>query len=193
MLNEEPIPGSVHDLRKRWKPHKPKLTAIQDDHPTVVRFHRCTTWLQRVERIAEGEDQDVALTCQWIAFNTLYGQWDDRAREPKPDRQSWRSFIDKVLSLDEGGHLEGVLTDHKRLVMSILDDNYLGGYFWKDPSPARAKQTTRDRRDAMTWYLGKRWAMVLEALLERVYLLRCQLVHGAASHASRLNRPSLWR
>lgn len=193
MSEDAIVPGSVHDLRRRWKPHKTRLSDGTDGHPTFIRFHRATTWLQRVEQIEPGEDQDVALTCQWIAFNALYGQWDERAREPKPDRQNWRAFMDHVLVLDESGRLESVLTEHKRLVMSILDDSYLGGYFWKLPSAAKAKQTTRDKRQAATWYIQKRWALVLEALLERVYLLRCQLVHGAASHASRLNRASLRR
>jgi len=187
------LPGSVHDLRRRWKPHKTRLSDGTDGHPTVIRFHRATTWLQRVEEIEPGEDQDVALTCQWIAFNALYGQWDERAREPKSDRQCWRAFMDRVLAIDKDGHMASVLTEHKRLVMSILDDNYLGDYFWKLPSAARAKQTTRDKRQASTWYIAKRWALVLEALLERVYLLRCQLVHGAASHGSQLNRTSLRR
>jgi hypothetical protein len=191
MSDEAIVPGSVHDLRRRWKPNKTRLSAGTDGHPTVIRFHRATTWLQRVEQIEPGEDQDVALTCQWIAFNALYGQWDERAREPKPDRQSWRTFMDRVLALDEGKHLEAVLTEHKRLVMSILDDSYLGDYFWKDPSTAKAMQTTRDKRQAATWYLEKRWPLVLEALLERVYFLRCQVVHGASSHGSRLNRTSL--
>ena len=101
--------------------------------------------------------------------------------------------MDRVLALDKGGHRVSVLTKHKKLVMSILDDNYLGDYFWKDPSAERAKQTTRDKRQAKTWYLEKRWALVLEALLERICLLRCQLVHGASSYASRMNRRSLRR
>jgi hypothetical protein len=193
MSEDLPKPGSVHDLRRRWKPIKQRITADRGDHPIVIRFHRACTWLQRVEQIESGEDQDVALTCQWIAFNALYGQWDERAREPKPDRQSWRTFMDQVLAIDKGGHLESMLTEHKRLVMSILDDSYLGGYFWKDPSVARAKQTTREKRQAATWYIEKRWALVIESLLERIYLLRCQLVHGASSHGSRLNRDSLRR
>jgi len=187
------VPGSVHDLRRRWKPHKARLSDGTDGHPTVIRFHRATTWLQRVEQIEDGQDHDVALTCQWIAFNALYGQWDERAREPKPDRQSWRAFMDRILALDKGGQLVSVLTEHKKLVMSILDDNYLGDYFWKYPLAEKAKQTTRDKRQAATWYIEKRWALVLEALLERIYLLRCQLVHGASSYASRMNRTSLRR
>jgi hypothetical protein len=35
--------------------------------------------------------------------------------------------------------------------------------------------------------------MLLDQILERVYLMRCQLVHGAATHGGKLNRTSLKR
>ena len=35
--------------------------------------------------------------------------------------------------------------------------------------------------------------MILDRLIERIYLLRCQLVHGAATYNSQLNRTSLNR
>ena len=193
MTEDQPTPGSVHDLRKRWKPIKQRLTADRDQHPTVIRFHRACTWLQRVEAVSPDEDQDIALVCQWIAFNALYGQWDEQKLDPKSDRRSWRDFMDKVLALDSSRFLEGVLTEHKRLVMSILDDSYLRDYFWNDPSVSKANQTTPEKRKAATWYIEKRWVLILEALFERVYFLRCQMVHGAATYGSNLNRKSLQR
>ena len=42
-------------------------------------------------------------------------------------------------------------------------------------------------------YLEKRWTMVLDRLIERVYLMRCQLIHGAATYGGKLNRTSLGR
>ena len=35
--------------------------------------------------------------------------------------------------------------------------------------------------------------MILDELLARVYLMRCQLVHGAATYGGKLNRTSLKR
>ena len=135
----------------------------------------------------------MALTCQWIAFNALYGQWDERTREPRPDRECWRSFLERMIALDADAQIESLLTEHKKLVMSILDDSYLGDYFWKDPSQKRANQTTKDRRQASMWYVEKRWGLILDHLVDRIYLLRCQLMHGAATHGSKLNRTSLRR
>lgn len=185
---------TVHELRRRWKPTKQRLAVEQSNHPTNVRFHRACSWLQRVEDIDNGEeDLDVALTCQWIAFNALYGQWDERAHEPHADRECWRKFLDRILTLDHDAQIASVLVEHKKLVMAILDDNYLGDYFWRDPSVQRAHQTSRDRRQASMWYVEERWPMILEHLLDRIYFIRCQLLHGAATFGSRLNRTSLRR
>jgi hypothetical protein len=31
---------TIRQLRRRWKPHKERLTAEQPGHPTTIRFHR---------------------------------------------------------------------------------------------------------------------------------------------------------
>ncbi|MEX2215959.1 MAG: hypothetical protein WD768_17740 [Phycisphaeraceae bacterium] len=184
---------NVHELRRLWKPIKDRLAAQRDGHPTNIRFHRVCSWLQRVELIEGDQDLDVALTCRWIAFNAMYGQWNEQAQEPGPDRECWRRFMDRILKLDSGQQIESVLIEHKKLVIAIMDDNFLGSYFWRDPTKERAFQTSKDRRQAASWYIERRWALILEALLDRIYFMRCQLIHGAATFGSKLNRTSLRR
>jgi len=182
---------TVHDLRRRWKPHKDRLAALEGEQPTSIRFHRACSWMARVEQMPDGLDHDLGLVGLWIAFNSLYGQWDCQRREPKPDRESWRGFIDRILKLDGSGHVAGALQEHKRLVMSLLDDEYLSGFFWQEPSDIRAKQSRKAAYNAQTWYIENRWTMVLDEILARIYVMRCQLVHGAATYGGKLNRTSL--
>jgi len=184
---------TVRSLRRRWKPHKQRLNAEGGEQPTSIRFHRACSWIDRVEKNAEGEDHDVDLISLWISFNSLYGQWDEERREPKPDRECWRTFVDTLLRLDESGHVADALTEHKRLVMTLLDDEYLSSFFWQEPCAKRAGQSRKAKHNAQSWYIEKRWVMVLDQLLDRIYLMRCQLVHGAATHGGRLNRTSLKR
>ena len=77
--------------------------------------------------------------------------------------------------------------------MSLLEDEHLSSFFWQDPSDKRAIKSKKAKYDARTWYIEKRWTMVLDRLLERIYLMRCQLVHGAATYGGKLNRTSLRR
>jgi hypothetical protein len=183
---------TVRDLRRRWKPHKDRLNVLLDQHPTNIRFHRACSWIQQAELI-EPEKSDLVLMCQWVAFNALYGQWNSQAREPEADRQGWRTFLHRIAALDKTGYIKATLVEHRKLVLAIVDDAYLASFFWRDPSVSLAVRTTRDRHHAPTWYLEQKWTMILEAVLERVYLLRCQLMHGAATFASARNRKSLSR
>jgi hypothetical protein len=133
----------------------------------------------------------VALLSQWIAFNSLYGQWDGEALEPVTDNVCWRHFVDRMLSLDEGNHVIDALMENKPLVMTIFDDEYLSRYFWQEPTEERANRSKKTKFDARTWYLQGNWTLILDRLIERIYLLRSQLVHGAATYNGRLNRTSI--
>jgi hypothetical protein len=143
----------------------------------------------------EGLDQvrhgDQVLLHQWIAFNSLYGQWDHIGREPSPDRQSWQAFLQRIYHLDQAQHLVGMLQDHKPLVLCIIEDEYLTQFFWREPTVETAGKARARRFRVQSWYVEGRWSDVLIELIDHVYLLRCQLAHGAASYGSRLNRDSV--
>ena len=47
--------------------------------------------------------------------------------------------------------------------------------------------------DARTWYQQKQFSPILERVLQRLYFLRCQLVHGAATYGGALNRTAVKR
>ena len=185
---------TVRALRRRWKPHKERLSGgSQQQQDTAIRFHRACSWLGLVQKNDDAESDDLALVSLWIAFNALYGQWDPARREPRPDRECWRSFVDTIVDLDATGHVASMLTANKRLVLSLLDDEFLSGFFWQEPTKKRATQARKAKHKAHTWYLEERWVKILDELLERIYLMRCQLVHGAATYGGKLNRTSLRR
>jgi len=182
---------TVRDLRRQWKPHKERLTQQHREHPTTVRFHRACSWLQRAEKLTGPDDLDLAMVNQWIAFNALYGQWDQAALEPVADVACWRQFLTRMLELDTSNFIARTLQENKRLVMAIFEDAYLSRHFWKEPTTKRASQAKKVKFDSQTWFLQGNWTLILDRILERIYLLRCQLVHGAATYGSSLNRTSL--
>lgn len=182
---------TVRDLRRRWKPHKERLVGLQSDHPTAVRFHRACSWLSQAETLDGERQADLILIQQWIALNALYGQWNDDAREPAADRCRWKAFLSEMLAIDGTGHVQAVLVEHKRLVLAILGNAYLNRYFWAEPTEQSKGRCARGERQAHSWYVEKRWLAIAEQVLERVYLLRCQLIHGAATCGSQLNREAL--
>lgn len=184
---------TVHELRRVWKPQKERLNAEHAQHPTNIRFHRACSWLQRVEDAEEHEALDLLLLSLWTSFNALYGQWDGERQEPVSDVDCWQHFLDRMLVLDRDGLIQDKLEEHKKLVMVLFDDEYLSRFFWQEPTDQRAKRVRRTRHEAQAWYVEKNWTMVLQRLFERIYLLRCQLVHGAATYDSSFNRTAIRR
>lgn len=178
---------SVRRLRRDWKPHKERLS----NHPTAIRFHRVCSWLDQAQRLPIESNRDLALIYLWIAFNALYSRWDEERREPQADRVSMNAFVTRTLNLDANGSLENLLCEHRPLVMQILDDEHLVHYYWKEPDETAARRARRARHQAPGWYYEGRWAMLLTCVLERIYLLRCQIMHGAATMGSSLNRDVL--
>ena len=180
---------TVRDLRCRWKPSKERLAG----HPTAIRFHRACSWLDRTEKLDQDADSDLVLINQWIALNALYGQWNKLRNEPVEDREGWTTFFARLLRLDQSGHLSGVLTEHKPLVLSLLEDEYLANFFWKQPTEQNKQSARNQKKKALGWYVERNWTIPLDRLVERIYLLRCQLIHGAATCGGKLNRAALRR
>lgn len=183
----------VRDLRRRWKPHKQALQYEPAAEPLLIRVHRCCSWLHRVEQLEDPNALETQLIYRWIALNSLYGQWDAERREPAGDRQTMTAFLERIIALDHDGRVGAVLTRHRRLVMSIFEDAYLTRYYWQDPANHGAKRSRKTVFNARTWYHEQRFNRLLFEVVDRIYLLRCQLVHGAATHGGQLNRTALRR
>lgn len=191
---------AVRTLRSRWKPIKELLLSDQPDHPTHIRLHRCFSWMAASQPAADAPPvgDDEAMIYLWIAFNALYGQWDPQLRQPQPDMACYRGLIQKLLAIDHpsaagGGRFAAMYTAERGLVTEILEDEFLSHCFWQEPTPQRAGQSRKARHESRTWYLEGKWGMLSERVLERIYLMRCQLIHGAATHGGKLNRDSLAR
>jgi len=183
---------TVPELRERWLPHKERFSSAGSGHPTAVRFHRACSWLEEAERLDADDQADHILIFQWTAFNALYGQWDLDRHLPLSDWESWQVFLTRMIELDATEHIVSLLEDNRGLVLAILGNAYLNRYFWQDPSGEKAGKAGRGgRHRAESWYAQKDWSIILEQVVERIYLLRCQLVHGAATLRSSLNRTAL--
>ncbi len=184
-------PAKIRDLRRLWKPHKLRLSEILTEHPTNIRFHRAASWIQRAEDVTNESDLEISLISYWVAFNALYGQWNELAHAPECDTDCWRIFLDRMLDLDESNFVVDALDEHKRLVMAIFDDEYLSRFYWIEPTEKQAGKSKKVKYDARTWYIKGNWTLILDRLVERIYLLRCQLVHGASTYNGKLNRTSI--
>lgn len=181
---------TVRELRRRWKATKERLSSSARHEPLLIRIHRACSWLQRVEELPP-DVLDDRLVLQWVSLNSLYGQWNEERREPQPDKLILPQFLDRILGLDSEQRVAQIIADERQLVLSIFEDAYLTKFFWENPSEIQAKKAMSTRHKAKSWYVEGKTGLILARVMERIYLLRCQLVHGAATHGGKLNRSAI--
>lgn len=162
-----------------------------------IRVHRACSWLRRAQEVArsEGADgNDDQLVLLWISFNALYGQWDEAENHPVRDIESVRRFLRRILELDRDDLYGRLLQRERALAERLFDNVYLDHYFWRGLDAGEGDdETWRDMPARGRRYLddGRAERALDRLLLYRVYTLRCQLVHGGATHGGRLNRGSV--
>jgi hypothetical protein len=188
---------TVRDLRRRWKPVKEGPAAAPEHEPVRIRLHRCFSWMQRVETVsaldADGAAVDAHLIFRWTALNALYGRWDADRREPAGDRATLHDFTSRITRADADGRIGELLRTHRPLLESLVGDEFLLRHFWEDPEIDVAGKTSGAVRKLRETVREARYARTLDDVLGRVYFLRCQLVHGAATFNGRQNRGAVRR
>ena len=109
------------------------------------------------------------------------------------DRDGLPLFLGTLFRIDVDQRLERTFEQHRALVLAIFGDEFLARFFWDDPGEDRARSYQRATARAEIWLNGGQYRLVMDHLLERVHLLRDQLVNGAATSGGRLNRAALAR
>ena len=154
-----------------------------------TRLWRAISWISRAEQ--EPDDPDAAFLFLWMAFNSLYAV---SSEEQLADHRMFKNFLVDIVRQDKQGRLQETLvnlySDH------VLRNKFVFRPFWDEVTGRR--QNTRwqqylgqEALDAETAIRQGDTAHGLLIIFDRLYLLRNQLIHGAATHGSSLNRSAL--
>jgi hypothetical protein len=188
-------PETVDQLRARWRPVKESFPKEEQNEGICARMYRSFSWLARAEQLAESEGDasaDDQLILTWTGLNSLYGRWNELERTPERDLSSLERFCDLLFRLDkEEERLVKLLEEQRPAVLAVLDNQFLSKQFWNAPDLQNANRKTRERLKAGGWYYDGSHRVLLEKVLLNVYYMRCQMVHGAATRGSSLNRDTL--
>lgn len=169
---------------------KARLAALPSAVPEDfrVRCHRAISWLARAE---QERDLDARFLFLWISFNAAYA-WE--VGHGRSERDLLQGFLDRILELDADRRLHALLfSNFTGCVRTLIDNPYVFEPFWR----AVRERDGHDRWEAK-FRAAKRVAAaavvsgdtltVAGIVLDRLYVLRNQLVHGGATHGSRVNR-----
>lgn len=165
--------------------------AVRDGQPqsSSIRIHRAISWLARAE--TETDDHDARFIFLWIALNAAY------AREfgfEQAERDQLREFIRKLLAHDEQNRLHAILFEQfTGPIRTLIDNKFVFEPFWRalrehDSSGRWEEQFKVSQRLALRALMERQTDVLLSIVLDRLYVLRNQLVHGGATWPSTANR-----
>ncbi len=164
-------------------------TASELPEELNIRLHRSISWLACAEKYAE--DIDLYFLNQWIAFNACYAL-DMHVQEQKTEREKFRLFIQNLIKHDGEQRIFNILWEKFSGPVRILIQNkFIFRTFWDHKRGEVAdwkKAFDKSNEEASKHLAKKNVAGLLEILLDRLYILRNQLMHGGATHNSKINR-----
>ncbi len=178
-----------------YKSLKERQRAERANHPTnlALRVHRALSWLDRAEQC---DDQDGRFIFLWIAFNAAYAnELGDRERIRA--KQLFQLFLEKLADLDKDSVLYALIwSEFPGSIRLLLDNRFVYQPFWNFHNGKIAEQEWKAgfdqaRKTANRALAGGATASVLAIVLDRMYTLRNQLIHGGATWNSRVNRDQL--
>lgn len=166
---------------------------LQDILPQdlALRVHRAISWLDRAER--QTDDEDAAFIFYWVAFNAAYAR-DKVEWTSVRERQTFSEFFCKVVELDEGNQIYDAVWEHfSASIRTLADNKYVFQPFWnfrnQMPGYEDWEEAFQSSKNVMNSALAKgNTTTVLDILFDRLYVLRNQLIHGAATWHGTVNR-----
>lgn len=159
----------------------------------ALRSHRGLSWLQRAEMC--DDDPDAKFIFLWIAFNAIYAQDLDALK--LREAESFSRFIEKLLSLDSENVLPNMVwQEFPGSIRVLLNNQYVYQPFWDYQNGTITEDEFKTRFAASKSRAAKalgntQTQIVLQLVLQRLYTLRNQLIHGGATWNSRVNRDQL--
>lgn len=163
-----------------------------------IRIHRAKSWCGRAEQ--ERDDPDAGFLFLWIAFNAAYGicpqhQEIENEGQRRGDRQLYRVFFETMIDADSRQFIYDTIWGplFSNPIRNLLDNRFVYEPYWQavrrqDGSREWERYFKAERRRFHHAFKNKDTVTVLTILFSRLYVLRCQLVHGGATWNSKLNR-----
>ena len=173
---------TADELRRQYK-----ATREGADPNWAIRMHRAVSWLKQAEKAAEYSEEAEFLFL-WIALNSMYGCWSREKGFPKADSTTRPGFIEEVFTWSPEC-FRAFADQNREHIRLLYKSKYLTTAFWGASDAEAAAEVARSDAEKLDWDLGTgKIGRVLRTLTERIYVLRSQIVHGASTSGSYLNR-----
>ena len=168
-----------------------KLKTLALPETLTIRIHRSISWLKSAEK--QEENLDLKFISLWVSFNACYAV-DINGLNSKPEKAKLREFTSSLVQFDQNRLYNLFWEKFSGPVKVLIENKFVFEKFW---------EYTRGESDDYQVAFNKSIAQatnclskqniegLLEVILERLYTLRNQLIHGGATYNSKLNRTQL--
>jgi hypothetical protein len=168
-----------------------KLKETDLSEILAIRIHRAISWLKSAEK-QEG-NLDMKFISLWVSFNACYAV-DINGLSSKSEKAKLRDFTSSLVEFDRTRLYNLFWEKFSGPVKVLIENKFVFEKFW---------EYTRGESDDYEFAFNKSITAasnclskqniegLLEIVLERLYTLRNQLIHGGATYNSKLNRAQL--
>ena len=160
--------------------------AMSETHRT--RLHRAISWLICAD--SHADDADVRFISYWIAFNSCYSA--DGLTNELTARQSFQHFTKQLVELDSDKKIYNCLwMNYSGFVKAIINNEFVFNHFWdsqRNGDDTWQRAFDSDKKKAMRALANEDVPALLGIVMDRLYVLRNQLMHGGATYQSGVNR-----
>ena len=168
---------------------KLKLLSEEINETHRTRLHRAISWLKCAEE-QEG-NADLHFITLWIAYNACYAV-DEKNEVELTEREYFNEFIAKLNFYDKEDRFFKLLWEkYSGPVRLLIANEYLFKPFWDfQRTKKRNWKAAHEKSIEMaSSFLAKREVTkLMEVVLDRLYTLRNQILHGGATYKSKVNR-----
>ena len=168
-----------------------KLKASALPEILIIRLHRAISWLKSAEK--QEENLDLKFISLWVSFNACYAV-DLNGISSKPEKAKLRDFTSSLVQFDRTRLYNLFWEKYSGPVKVLIENKFVFEKFWEynrgetnDYLPAFNKSIA----SATNCLSKQNIEGLIEIVLERLYTLRNQLIHGGATYNSKLNRSQL--
>ena len=174
---------------------KEKQRHLREGFPEDMglRAHRAISWIGRAEQ--EKQDSDAAFIFLWIAFNSAYANETDLDSDrPLGERQQFVDLIERLVELDTEARLYTAVWERFRgPIAKLMQNRFVYRPFWLNQMAITGNENWAKRfRSSAERFVksmaDKDTSYVLREVFDRLYTLRCQMLHGGTTWNSKVNR-----
>ena len=164
------------------------------DDEFSIRIHRALSWIERAEK--EKNDNDASFIFYWIAFNAAYSEKINPSKF-KNQRGSFSDYFQLLIDCDNDKIIyETIWKQFPNSIRILLENQYIYEPYWAfvngdDNQNDWEKKFDLSKTLILKSLSRKDTSKILLILFDRLYTLRNQILHGAATWNSNVNRSQI--